>query len=86
MFNLFFVFLLKSGLYETVATTILLNDHGRTNIISQLPAFIQEPPSYVLFSNNTGAQITCLAHGIPTPSITWLTKEGILINTVPGLR
>lgn len=77
----------NAGVYEVAETSILLSEHGRSsNVISQLPAFIQEPPSYVLFSNNTGAQITCLAHGNPTPTITWLTKDGTLINTVPGLR
>ena len=83
-----YIFVLSNaGVYEVAETTILLSEHGRSsNVISQLPAFIQEPPSYVLFSNNTGAQITCLAHGNPTPSITWLTKDGTMINTVPGLR
>lgn len=77
------VFWTSTGLYRSCIATIVVSDHGRR---TQIPTFVQEPPSHVVFSNNTGASITCSAHGSPVPSITWLTKDGSLVNSVPGLR
>jgi hypothetical protein len=52
----------------------------------QIPTFAHEPPSHVIFSNNTGSKIACTAHGSPIPLITWLTRDGNIVSTVPGLR
>ena len=38
----------------------------------QGPRFIYEPPSFQGFSNNTGGSLSCSAHGVPQPKISWL--------------
>ncbi|KAL7024043.1 hypothetical protein ACKWTF_012881 [Chironomus riparius] len=84
--NLFGIFIFISiGFYEICLASILISEHSRHNAI-QMPSFVQEPPSHVSFSNNTGVHITCLAHGNPIPMITWHTKDGSIVNSVPGLR
>ena len=83
--NPFFIFLSSTGFYEICLASILISEHSRHNAI-QMPSFVQEPPSHVSFSNNTGVHITCLAHGNPIPMITWHTKDGSIVNSVPGLR
>lgn len=75
-----------SGFYQTCFALKVLSDHSRQGGVVQIPSFEQEPPAHVTFSNNTGAHITCAAHGNPIPSITWLTKDGSIVDTVPGLR
>lgn len=85
MINTFFR--LITGLYQICFASTVVSDHNnRHGGVIQLPSFVQEPPSHVIFSNNTGAQITCVAHGNPIPLVTWLTKDGSLVNSVPGLR
>lgn len=74
------------GFYQICWASIVISDHSRHGGIVQTPSFSQEPPPQVVFSNNTGAHITCSAHGSPIPLITWLTKDGSVVNTVPGLR
>jgi hypothetical protein len=76
----------STGLYRVCSASIVVSDHGRHSGVVQIPSFVQEPPSHVTFSNNTGAHITCTAHANPIPLITWLTKDGSIVNTVPGLR
>ena len=39
---------------------------------AQGPRFIYEPPSYQGFSNNTGGSLSCSAHGVPSPKISWV--------------
>ncbi|KAG9510604.1 39S ribosomal protein L11, mitochondrial, partial [Fragariocoptes setiger] len=52
------------------------------------PIFRLEPPNMVTFTNNTGATISCLASGSPTPRIVWLSGESEWrpISNVSGLR
>ncbi|CAB3256154.1 unnamed protein product [Arctia plantaginis] len=48
--------------------------------------FLMEPPPRLSFSNSTGARVSCAAHGIPAPVISWLTEDGAPVSDVPGLR
>lgn len=50
------------------------------------PSFLQEPSPNLIFSNDTGAQMSCSAHGSPLPTITWILKDGNIVNAVSGLR
>lgn len=52
----------------------------------RVPTFIQEPSSRLFFSNDTGTQVTCAAHGNPPPLVTWVMKDGSMATQVPGLR
>lgn len=52
----------------------------------RVPTFIQEPPSRLLFSNDTGTQVSCSAHGNPPPIVSWVMKDGSMAIAVPGLR
>ncbi|XP_077560088.1 cell adhesion molecule Dscam1-like isoform X1 [Haemaphysalis longicornis] len=35
------------------------------------PVFVVEPPNHVVFSNATGAHVSCSVSGSPRPSVTW---------------
>lgn len=70
---------------EVCHTSSLLIEHSKQNV-NQIPSFFQEPSAQIRFSNNTGAHIICLAHGNPPPILTWHTKDGMAINSVPGIR
>ncbi|XP_063973280.1 cell adhesion molecule Dscam1 isoform X2 [Diachasmimorpha longicaudata] len=53
----------------------------------QGPVFVLEPPSTLVFSNTTGSQLSCSAHGSPTPHVTWITSpDQRSVTAVPGLR
>lgn len=65
-------------IYVTVAS---LADNG-----VQAPLFLQEPISELMFSNESGSQISCTAHGVPPPTVTWAAKDGSPITSVLGLR
>lgn len=52
----------------------------------QAPTFLQEPLSRLIFSNDSGSQMTCSAHGNPPPIVTWVHKDGSIVSTAPGLR
>ncbi|XP_055923956.1 cell adhesion molecule Dscam2 isoform X1 [Eupeodes corollae] len=52
----------------------------------RVPTFIQEPPPNLLFSNDTGTQVSCTAHGNPPPIVTWIMKDGSVATPVSGLR
>lgn len=64
--------------YVTIASLV---DNG-----VQAPLFLQEPVSDLVFSNESGSQISCSAHGTPTPTVTWVQKDGSPIASVLGLR
>ncbi|XP_055715988.1 cell adhesion molecule Dscam2 isoform X2 [Phlebotomus papatasi] len=64
-------------------TQSIIMDDGST---LQAPSFLQEPSSRLTFSNDTGSQISCSAHGNPPAIVTWLHKDGSVVNAVPGLR
>lgn len=65
-------------IYVTVAS---LADNG-----VQAPLFLQEPISELMFSSESGSQISCTAHGVPPPTVEWLQKDGSPITSVLGLR
>lgn len=65
-------------IYVTVAS---LADNG-----VQAPLFLQEPISELMFSNESGSQISCTAHGSPPPTVFWIQKDGSPITSVLGLR
>ncbi|CAL1264727.1 unnamed protein product [Larinioides sclopetarius] len=50
------------------------------------PVFRTEPSSRVEFSNSSGTELRCNADGIPTPRLTWQTREGGNTRDVAGLR
>ncbi|XP_054712910.1 cell adhesion molecule DSCAM-like [Uloborus diversus] len=50
------------------------------------PHFHVEPPTRVEFSNNSGTEVRCRADGAPTPTISWINKEGTVARDIPGLR
>lgn len=64
-----------------VTTIASLLDNG-----VQAPLFLQEPISELAFSNESGSQISCSAHGNPMPTVTWVQKDGSTIASVLGLR
>lgn len=78
--SLFFLFvgivIVAEFFYVTIASVV---DNG-----VQAPLFLQEPISELMFSNESGSQISCSAHG--NPSVTWVQKDGSPISSVPGLR
>ncbi|KNC24948.1 hypothetical protein FF38_07342 [Lucilia cuprina] len=84
-----FVCLTSLSLLEiTLVTTILLLPPPVVKATSGLrvPTFIQEPPSRLLFSNDTGTQVSCTAHGNPPPVVSWVLSDGTMATQVPGLR
>ncbi|XP_045446589.1 Down syndrome cell adhesion molecule-like protein Dscam2 [Melitaea cinxia] len=62
-----------------------MNQNKIPHASSQL-IFLMEPPPRLSFSNSTGASVSCAAHGTPSPTITWLTEDGVPVSDVPGLR
>jgi hypothetical protein len=50
------------------------------------PVFLLEPPPVLRFSNATGSQVSCSAHGSPPPDVTWLHHDGSVVTAVPGFR
>lgn len=50
------------------------------------PHFTVEPPSRILWPATRGAYAVCRATGHPPPEIHWVTAEGQILTTIPGLR
>ncbi|XP_060516116.1 cell adhesion molecule Dscam2 [Cylas formicarius] len=50
------------------------------------PVYLLEPPPRLTFSNTTGSQVSCSAHGSPNPQVEWLLHDGKRVTAVPGLR
>ena len=48
--------------------------------------FVQEPDNRIVFTNNTGYKIACLASGNPKPSISWYHKSGHQVIDIAGIR
>ncbi|CAG9136228.1 unnamed protein product [Plutella xylostella] len=48
--------------------------------------FLLEPPARLVFSNSSGARVTCAALGSPPPVVAWLTEDGVPVTEIPGLR
>nr|CAD7196341.1 unnamed protein product [Timema douglasi] len=51
----------------------------------QGPVFLQEPPSWLEFSNTTGAMLSCSAHGSPPPDIRWMDAADKELPHIPRL-
>ncbi|ENN81072.1 hypothetical protein D910_02607 [Dendroctonus ponderosae] len=50
------------------------------------PVYLLEPSAQLTFSNTTGSQVSCAAHGSPNPQVEWLLHDGKTVTSVPGLR
>uniref|UniRef100_A0A182YC36 Uncharacterized protein n=4 Tax=Neocellia TaxID=44535 RepID=A0A182YC36_ANOST len=77
------------GLVQCLALAILIEQSGYalSSENLQMPNFLHELPSSVLFSNDTGnSQLVCQAYGGPQMIIQWILKDGSLVSSVPGLR
>lgn len=53
---------------------------------TQGPVFVNEPRSTLEFLNDMGAVLSCLAHGLPQPSISWVMMDGTSVTPVLHLR
>lgn len=53
---------------------------------AQGPVFLQEPASWVEFSNSSGAVLKCSAHGNPPPDIRWTDAADKEVSHIPRLR
>uniref|UniRef100_A0A6P4DVD5 Down syndrome cell adhesion molecule-like protein Dscam2 n=1 Tax=Drosophila rhopaloa TaxID=1041015 RepID=A0A6P4DVD5_DRORH len=73
--------LLLGALLLAVLATPLLATSGL-----RVPTFLLEPAPRLLFGNDTGAQVSCTAHGTPPPLVSWVLRDGSLATQVPGLR
>lgn len=49
-------------------------------------AFSVEPSQNIDFYNTTGTVIPCSAHGEPAPTLTWKSRDGVVVTDVPDLR
>ena len=49
------------------------------------PVFLQTPPAEVLYSNNTGLVLDCLARGDPPPIIDWVDANGHVLSIHPSV-
>lgn len=50
------------------------------------PVFLMEPPARLVFSNSTGARVSCAAHGYPPPHLTWLQPDHTALPSRALLR
>ncbi|XP_050040863.3 cell adhesion molecule Dscam1-like isoform X1 [Dermacentor andersoni] len=50
------------------------------------PRFTLEPPHRLEFSNASGGEIRCEAHGEPPPQVMWATADAVPVVLVPGVR
>lgn len=53
---------------------------------TQGPVFLQEPPSWLEFSNSSGAILSCSAHGNPPPDIRWIDDTNKEVAHIPRIR
>uniref|UniRef100_A0A1S4GPA3 Uncharacterized protein n=1 Tax=Anopheles gambiae TaxID=7165 RepID=A0A1S4GPA3_ANOGA len=77
------------GFVQYLALAVLIEQAGQalSSENLQMPNFLHELPSSVLFSNDTGnSQLVCQAYGGPQMIIQWILKDGSLVSSVPGLR
>ena len=49
------------------------------------PAFLKEPPSEVLYANDTGVVLDCVAKGEPSPTIDWVDDKGNILPLMPAI-
>ncbi len=48
------------------------------------PSFVSQPPPMVLYSNNTGLILDCMARGEPPPLIDWVDENGNVLSLSPN--
>ncbi|KAK6620094.1 hypothetical protein RUM44_006494 [Polyplax serrata] len=53
---------------------------------TQGPVFISEPRPTLEFLNDMGAFLTCTAHGLPEPTISWVMLDGTSVSQLPHIR
>lgn len=53
---------------------------------TQGPIFVTEPRSSLEFLNDIGAIISCTAHGLPEPIISWIMTDGTSVTPVTHVR
>ena len=61
-------FILSFVIHQLLLTSI--------GVVAYGPSFVQVPPPLVLYSNNTGAVVNCVARGEPPPKIDWVDENG----------
>ncbi|KAJ8980636.1 hypothetical protein NQ317_017932 [Molorchus minor] len=66
--------------------TPLSGDASFSSTVGYGPVFLLEPPAQLTFSNTSGSQVSCSAHGSPDPQVDWLLQDGQTVTSVPGLR
>ena len=49
------------------------------------PSFVQEPPAHVLYSNNSGLVLDCVARGEPPPIVDWVDDAGHVLPLMPSV-
>lgn len=49
------------------------------------PSFIKTPPALVLYSNNSGLILDCIARGDPPPIIDWVDQNGNVLSIHPSV-
>ena len=70
-------------LRSLLASLLLLSAPVPSSALSYGPSFLQEPPQTVLYSNNTGLVLDCVARGEPAPIIDWVDQEGNVLPLMP---
>ena len=48
------------------------------------PSFVRVPSQVVLYSNNTGLILDCVARGDPPPIIDWVDQNGNILSIHPS--
>ncbi|CAG0897063.1 unnamed protein product [Darwinula stevensoni] len=51
----------------------------------EAPRFVLEPPSTLSFTNSSGAELSCIATGSPSPRLRWLGRDGHPVLGIPGI-
>lgn len=49
------------------------------------PWFTSEPPAWLEFTNQTGAVVSCVASGQPTPTVSWMAASELTAPSSAGL-
>ncbi|KAG7302820.1 hypothetical protein JYU34_012799 [Plutella xylostella] len=74
---------MKAPVLPWLLATLLLAEGSSPD---RRPQFTTEPPARLLWPATRGATAVCRASGHPTPEVHWVTTEGQVLTTIPGLR
>ncbi|CAG9094267.1 unnamed protein product [Plutella xylostella] len=74
---------MKAPVLPWLLATLLLAEGSSPD---KRPQFTTEPPARLLWPATRGATAVCRASGHPTPEVHWVTTEGQVLTTIPGLR